>query len=60
MSDDLGRGGWDDTESLINQAVYRGMYTRFLYGPTDSSRIAKTQKLYLLSQRNYHWTAMDT
>ncbi len=60
MSDDLGRGGWNNTESLINQAVYRGMYTRFPYGPTDSSRKAKTQKLYLLSQRNYHWNTMDT
>jgi hypothetical protein len=50
ISNGLGRGGWDNTESLINQAVYRGMNTRFRYVPTDSSLEARAQELYLLLQ----------
>jgi hypothetical protein len=66
MSNDLsrwlqehGRGGGDNIASLMNQAAYRGMNTRFRYAPADNIFEARGQELFLLDQQSFPWNAMN-
>ncbi len=60
MSNDLnrrlqehGRDFTDSIASLIHQAAYRGMDTRFRYALADNTREARAQELFLLDQRSF-------